>query len=184
MTGTHRPGTSAVALGGLTAAAGVLGALAALAACGVLASGPARLPVTPPPAAAVPSGTYASGAAPLSAATGSGSGSGALAPSAPAGRGSARAVDRVEVDTCWTTATAHAGGQLLVHARSSDHAARLRAYRPDGTLIGEVANGGGQRYGGTVFAWVASDPVSVTVRSSSGGSVTVATTPYGGEDAS
>ncbi|MGO4599462.1 hypothetical protein [Terrabacter sp. 2RAF25] len=86
--------------------------------------------------------------------------------------------DSVEVDKCWTNATATSGGQLLVSARSSDPAAHLLAYRADGRLIGEVQNGRGQRYGGTVFAWQATDPVSVTVRSSSGGSVTVPTTPW------
>ena len=90
--------------------------------------------------------------------------------------------DRVDVDKCWTNATATSGGQLLVSARSSDRAARLFAYRADGRLIGEVQNGHGQRYGGTVFAWQATDPGTVTVRSSSGGSATVHTTPWQAEN--
>ncbi|WP_344257057.1 hypothetical protein [Terrabacter carboxydivorans] len=86
--------------------------------------------------------------------------------------------DRLEVDKCWTNATATRGGQLLVSASSSDPGARLQAYRADGTLIGEVHNGGGQRYGGTVFAYEPRDPVRVTIRSSSGGSITIPTTPF------
>ena len=92
------------------------------------------------------------------------------------GRG--RMADQLEVDKCWTNATATTGGQLLVSARSSDPGARLRAYRSDGTLIGEVHNGGGQRYGGTVFAYERRDPGPVTIRSSSGGSITVPTAPF------
>lgn len=86
--------------------------------------------------------------------------------------------DRLEVDTCWTNATATTGGQLLISARSSDPGARLRAYRADGSLIGEVHNGGGQRYGGTVFAYERHDPGPVTIRSSSGGSISVPTTAF------
>ncbi|WP_374969523.1 hypothetical protein [Terrabacter sp. BE26] len=89
-----------------------------------------------------------------------------------------RGLDRVEVDKCWTNATATTGGQLLVSARSSDPSAHLRAYRADGTLIGEVHNGGGQRYGGTVFAYERTNPGTVTIRSSAGGSITVSTTPF------
>ncbi len=91
-------------------------------------------------------------------------------------------VDRIEVGKCWTNATKSQGGQLLISARSSDPAAHLRAYRPDGSLIGDVGNGGGQRYGGTVFAYERSDPGWVTIRSSAGGSLTVPTTPFRVED--
>lgn len=94
----------------------------------------------------------------------------------PAGR------DIIDVDKCWTNATATSGGQLLVSASSSDQSARLLAYRADGTLIGEVQNGRGQRYGGTVFPWQATDPGAVTIRSSSGGSITVRTTPWRAEN--
>ncbi|WP_147065571.1 hypothetical protein [Terrabacter aerolatus] len=87
-------------------------------------------------------------------------------------------MDHLEVDKCWTNATATTGGQLLISARSSDPAARLQAYRSDGTLIGEVHNGGGQRYGGTVFAYERHDPGPVTIRSSRGASITVPTTPF------
>jgi hypothetical protein len=61
---------------------------------------------------------------------------------------------------------------------SSDASARLFAYRPDGTLIGEVQNGGGSRYGGTVMPIQFYDPANVTIKSSSGGSITVPTTPF------
>ncbi len=87
-------------------------------------------------------------------------------------------VDVIEVSKCYTNATARSGGQLLIKARSSDLHARLRAYRPDGALIGEVQNGGSNRYGGTVIAYLPYDPVKVTVRSSAGGTTTVPTTAF------
>lgn len=66
---------------------------------------------------------------------------------------------------------------LLVKAASSDTTATLSLYLPSGQDVGQVQNGGGSRYGGTVLL-VSSDPGSVTIRSSSGGSVTVPTTPF------
>jgi hypothetical protein len=41
-----------------------------------------------------------------------------------------------------------------------------------------VQNGGGSRYGGTVMPYQVSDPIVVTIRSSSGGSIDVPTTPF------
>lgn len=87
-------------------------------------------------------------------------------------------VDVIRVTKCYTNATATAGGQMLIKAQSSDKSARLFAYRPDGTLIGELQNGGGNRYGGTVVPYEKTDPVEVTVRSSAGGSISVPTTPF------
>ncbi len=98
-------------------------------------------------------------------------------PPPPSG-GSGSAVDVVEVSKCYTNATKTTGGELLIKASSSDPNATLLAYRPDGTLIGEVQNGGGSRYGGSVMPYQKSDPGTVTVRSSSGGSVTVPTGPF------
>ena len=90
---------------------------------------------------------------------------------APAGIAS---VDTIKVSKCYTNGAT----QLLIKASSSDPDARLVAYRPDGTVIGDVQNGGGGRYGGTVMPPQPSDPVTVTIRSSSGGSITVATTAF------
>ena len=39
-----------------------------------------------------------------------------------------------------------------------------------------MQNGGGGQYGGTVFFWL-TDPVNVTIKSSAGGTLTVATVP-------
>ncbi len=83
-------------------------------------------------------------------------------------------VDTIKVSKCYI----NSAGQMLVKAASSDAAAHLSAYRPDGTLIGEVQNGGGSRYGGTVMPWQPYDPIHVTIRSSSGGSFTAPTTPF------
>lgn len=87
-------------------------------------------------------------------------------------------VDVIEVTKSYTNATASSGGQMLIKAKSSDPTARLLAYRPDGTLIGEIQNGGSNRYGGTVIAYQPHDPVKVTIRSSAGGTTTVPTTPF------
>ena len=93
-----------------------------------------------------------------------GSGSGTLAPGT---------VDVITVTKCWSN-----GPQLLIKASSTDTLAQLYAYRPDGSRIGLVQNGGSNRYGGTVYAGQPSDPGEVTIRSSSGGSITVKTTPF------
>ena len=90
----------------------------------------------------------------------------------------APSTDTIKVTKCYTNATATTWGQMLIKAASSDPTARLFAYRPDGSLIGEVQNGGGSRYGGTVMPWQPYDPINVTIRSSSGGSITVPTTPF------
>lgn len=86
--------------------------------------------------------------------------------------------DTIKVTKAYTNATQASGGELLIKAASSDSSAKLLAYRPDGTLIGEVQNGGGGQYGGTVMPNQTSDPVTVTIASSSGGKVTVPTTPF------
>jgi uncharacterized repeat protein (TIGR01451 family) len=90
----------------------------------------------------------------------------------------APSTDTIKVTKCYTNGTATSGGEMLIKAASSDTTARLFAYRPDGTLIGELQNGGGSRYGGTVMPYQPYDPVNVTIRSSSGGSITVPTTPF------
>ncbi|MFN7978353.1 MAG: hypothetical protein U0P30_09465 [Vicinamibacterales bacterium] len=92
--------------------------------------------------------------------------------------GSQPAAESIKVSKCYTNATVTGGGQMLIKASSSNTSARLFAYRPDGSLIGEVQNGGGSRYGGTVMPYQPYDPVMVTVQSSAGGSVTVPTTPF------
>jgi len=86
--------------------------------------------------------------------------------------------ETVSVSKCFTNATATAGGQMLIKAKSTSSGARLFARRPDGSLIGEVQNGGGSRYGGTVMPYQSYNPVTVIITSSTGGSVTVPTTPF------
>jgi hypothetical protein len=67
--------------------------------------------------------------------------------------------------------------ELLVSAVSSDLAAHLFLYDPSGVYLGEVQNGRGGKYGGSVFV-TTYIPASLTIKSSSGGTVTVATTPF------
>ena len=87
-------------------------------------------------------------------------------------------LDVIKVSKAYTNATKTKGGELLLKAASSNSSAHLLAYRPNGTLIGEVQNGGGSKYGGTVMPYQFYDPSTVTIRSSAGGSITVKTTPF------
>jgi len=91
------------------------------------------------------------------------------------GGGTTTKVDSIKVSKCYYDAPT---GQMLIKASSSDVTARLFAYRPDGTYQGEVQNGGGSRYGGTVMGYIPYDPLTMTIKSSSGGSITVPTTPF------
>ena len=84
-------------------------------------------------------------------------------------------VDSIKVSKCYYDAPT---GQMLIKASSSDVTAHLYAYRPDGTFQGEVQNGGGSRYGGTVMGWIPYDPFYMVIISSSGGSVVAPTTPF------
>ncbi len=84
--------------------------------------------------------------------------------------------DTIKVTKCYYDVGT---GQMLIKAASSDPTARLFAYRPDGTYQGEVQNGGGNRYGGTFMGWISYDPLTMTIRSTSGGSITAPTTPFG-----
>jgi hypothetical protein len=105
---------------------------------------------------------------------------GATTASAAGGGGGTQApkVDSIKVTKAYTNATPTSGGEMLIKAASSDTSARLFAYRPDGSLIGQVQNGGGSRYGGTVMPWQFTYSATITIRSSSGGSITVPTTPF------
>jgi len=82
--------------------------------------------------------------------------------------------DSINVSKCYYAST----GQLLIKASSSDTTAHLYVYLPSGAYLCEVQNGGGSRYGGTVTPYIGFDPGSVTIKSSSGGIVTVPTAPF------
>jgi len=107
-----------------------------------------------------PNATFASG--------GSGSGSG--------GGGSTTSVDTMKVNKCYYADTG-SYVELLLNAVSSNSSAHIYAYLPDGTYLGEVQNGGGGQYGGTVFVTLYI-PTSITFISSSGGTITVPTTLF------
>ena len=96
----------------------------------------------------------------------------------PSGGGGGTQANRIRVSKCYTNATSSTGGELLIKASSSDPNATLVAYRSDGSHIGEVQNGGGSRYGGTVMPYQSKDPGACVIKSSSGGSISVPTTPF------
>jgi hypothetical protein len=89
--------------------------------------------------------------------------------------GGGGSVDTIKVSKCYYDPPT---GEMLIKASSSDPNAHLFAYLPSGEYLGEVQNGGGSRYGGTVMPYVPTDPGSVTIQSSSGGTITVPTTPF------
>jgi hypothetical protein len=148
-----------------------------LAACG--SSGPpavAAVSTTSSSTAAVASTTVGAIAPGNDNSHGGGSGkNGSGSGSATAGTGTLApgTVDVIKVTKCWSN-----GPQLLIKASSTDPLAQLYAYRPDGSVIGLVQNGGSNRYGGTVYAGQPSDPGEVTIKSSSGGFITVKTSPF------
>lgn len=91
------------------------------------------------------------------------------------GGGGSTAGDTLKVSKCYYDAPT---GEGLIKASSSDVSAHLIAYLPSGEVYGVIQNGGGSRYGGTVMRYLSTDPVYVTIISSSGGSITVPTTPF------
>ena len=92
------------------------------------------------------------------------------------GGGGTSTVDTIKVGKCeYAVTTGYV--ELLISASSSNSSAHLYAYLPDGTYLGEVQNGGGGRYGGTVFlAFYVPD--SITIKSSAGGSTVAPCVPY------
>jgi hypothetical protein len=107
---------------------------------------------------------------PALASGGSGSGGGG------GGGGTTTTIDTIRVNKCYYFDTG-SYVELLINAGSSDSSAHLYAFLPDGTYLGEVQNGGGGRYGGTVFVTL-HVPASITLVSSSGGRITAPTTPF------
>jgi hypothetical protein len=95
--------------------------------------------------------------------------------SASGGSGGGGGADTIKVSKCYYDAPT---GEMLIKAASSDPTAHLYAYLPSGFYLGEVQNGGGSRYGGTVMPYVAVNPGDITINSTSGGSITVPTTPF------
>jgi len=104
-----------------------------------------------------------------SASGGGGSGGG--------GGGTTTTVDTIKVSKCFYFDTG-SYVELLINASSSNSSAHLYAFLPDGTYLGEVQNGGGSRYGGTVMPYYPTDPVLVTIISRAGGIIVVPTTPF------
>ena len=94
------------------------------------------------------------------------------------GGGGGGSTETIKVSKCYTNATANSFGQLLIKAASSNASAHLYAYRPDGTFQGEVQNGGGSRYGGTVMGYLPYDPGYMVIVSSSGATINAPTTPF------
>jgi len=100
-----------------------------------------------------------------SASGGSGSGGG----SGGGGGTTTTTVDTIKVSKCYYFDTG-SYVELLLNASSSNSSAHLYAYLPNGTYLGEVQNGGGGRYGGTVFVTLGI-PSDIIIISSAGGIV-------------
>jgi hypothetical protein len=92
------------------------------------------------------------------------------------GGGSTTGVDTIKVSKCEYAVTG-SYVELLINASSSNSSAHLYAYLPSGAYLGEVQNGGGGRYGGTVFVTL-TVPDYITILSSAGGSIVAPTVPY------
>jgi hypothetical protein len=91
------------------------------------------------------------------------------------GGGSTSSVDTIKVSKCYYFDTG-SYVEMLINAGSSDSTAHLYAYLPSGQYLGEVQNGGGGRYGGTVFLTFGI-PAYITIISSSGGRIDAPTSP-------
>jgi len=91
------------------------------------------------------------------------------------GGGSTTGADTIKVNKCYYFDTG-SYIELLINASSSNSSAHLYAYLPDGRYLGEVQNGGGGQYGGTVFVTLYI-PANITIISSSGGKITVPCVP-------
>ena len=100
----------------------------------------------------------------------------ASVPTMASGGGGGSSVDTIKVSKCYYADTG-SYIELLIKASSSNTSAHLYAYLPSGAYLGEVQNGGGSQYGGTVFLTM-SIPATITIKSSAGGSVTAPCTPY------
>lgn len=92
------------------------------------------------------------------------------------GSGGGNRADTIRVNHCEYAVTG-SYVELLVSASSSDTNARLLVYLPSGAYLGEVPNGGGKQYGGTVFL-TPSAPSALTVRSSTGGQISAPCIPF------
>jgi hypothetical protein len=86
-------------------------------------------------------------------------------------------VDTIKVNKCEYAVTGGGYVELLVSASSSNANAYLFAYLSDGTLLGQVQNGFGGKYGGTVLGSMFV-PDSITIVSSYGGYITVPCVPF------
>ena len=91
------------------------------------------------------------------------------------GSGGGNRADTIRVNKCEYAVTS-SYVELLVNASSSNTSAHLSVYLPSGAYLGEVPNGGGKQYGGTVLL-VPSVPDTLTITSSGGGQNTAPCIP-------
>ena len=83
--------------------------------------------------------------------------------------------ETIKVSKCYYMPGASAS---LIKASSTNISAHLYAYLPNGDFWGEVQNGVGSKYGGTVMRYIPNDPINVTIISSAGAIIAVPTTPF------
>lgn len=91
------------------------------------------------------------------------------------GGGGGGSAETIKVNKCYYFDTG-SYIELLINASSSNSSAHLYAYLPSGAYLGEVQNGGGGRYGGTVFVTMGI-PASITIVSSGGASIVAPCVP-------
>ena len=103
----------------------------------------------------------------------------ALASGSGGGGGGGGSTETIKIDKCFFQQMS-AGStycQMLIKAGSTNGNAHLYAYNQTGMYIGEVQNGSGGRYGGTVFITPVI-PTLVTIVSSSGASASTVPGPF------
>lgn len=91
------------------------------------------------------------------------------------GSGAGSRADTIHVNHCEYAPTG-SYVELLISASSTNTNAHLLVYLPSGACLGEIPNGGGKQYGGTVFL-TPSVPDTLTIVSSAGGQITAPCIP-------
>ena len=85
--------------------------------------------------------------------------------------------ETIKISKCFINPIGGTYCQLLIKASSTNGSAHLYAFSETGSYIGEVQNGSGGRYGGSVFIH-STCPALITVISDTGASASAVPTPF------